>query len=256
MATQDDGHEYLSIIRKVATSPLALLNKNHCLPLLQEFALEDVIFGVFPKTGALLEEAWCSWAKNSVGDILDMFLQILVVKISLVSCTKNLNHVLTGCHIYTWDQYCTSSKSDAHATLKLFLRKTQDLFFTNFLLDWQPESLRYMKVPLSRPRVHIIDFEFAVQFPEDTLPEARVCPGDPCPPWAGERYARPHPPELFSGKPYCPFKVDIWQLGCTFTTENLKVCVTSVYSTPDSNIDIPLSLLRQVLLKSITCSLK
>ena len=88
MATQDEGHEYLSIIRKVSTSPLTLLCNNHCLPLLREFALEDIIFGVFPKTGELLENAWFAWTKNSVGDILDMFLQILEVNIPFISYPK------------------------------------------------------------------------------------------------------------------------------------------------------------------------
>ena len=88
MATQDEGHEYLSIIRKVSTSPLTLLFNNHCLPLLLEFALEDIIFGVFPKTGEILANAWLAWTKNSVGDILDMFLQILEVNIPFISYPK------------------------------------------------------------------------------------------------------------------------------------------------------------------------
>ena len=111
-----------------------------------------------------------------------------------------------------------------HANPRQRLCQCQDLFFTNFLVDWQPESLRSMTVAASKPRVHIIDFEFAVQFSEDTLPEACVCPGETSPRWCGEDYARPYPGELFSGKPYCPFKLDIWQLGDTFTVQGLKVC--------------------------------
>ena len=79
MATQDEGHEYLSIIRKISSGPLALLSNNHCLPLIKEFVFEDIVFGVFPKTGGLFEEAWRAWTRNSVGDILDMLLQILEV---------------------------------------------------------------------------------------------------------------------------------------------------------------------------------
>lgn len=79
MAIRDEGHDYLSIIRKTSTGPLALLSNNHCLPLFWEFALEDIVFGVFPKTGGCVDESWDCWPKNSVGDILDMMLQILEV---------------------------------------------------------------------------------------------------------------------------------------------------------------------------------
>ena len=58
---------------------MALLSNNHCLPLIKEFAFEDIIFGVSPKIGGLFEEAWRSWPQNSVGDVLDMLLQILEV---------------------------------------------------------------------------------------------------------------------------------------------------------------------------------
>ena len=72
-----------------------------------------------------------------------------------------------------------------------------------------------MKIATSRPRVYLIDFEVAVEFPPD-------CPTDQCVsiglPIGGsvpqpEMYSRPCPPELRSGKPYCPFKLDVWQLG-------------------------------------------
>ena len=79
LAIRDEGHECLSIIRRVSSGPLALLSNNHCLPLIKEFVFEDIIFGVSPKTGGLFDEAWDSWTQNSVGDILDMLLQILEV---------------------------------------------------------------------------------------------------------------------------------------------------------------------------------
>ena len=85
LAIRDEGHECLDIIRKTSTGPFALLSNNHCLPLIKEFVFEDIIFGVFPKTGGLFEEAWVSWTRNSVGDILDMLLQILEV---ITFCAK------------------------------------------------------------------------------------------------------------------------------------------------------------------------
>lgn len=79
MSIGDEGYEYLSIIRKTSTGPVTLLSNNHCLPLYKEFNFEDIIFGVFPKTGGCFDEAWDAWAKNSLGDLLDMMLQILEV---------------------------------------------------------------------------------------------------------------------------------------------------------------------------------
>ena len=77
-----------------------------------------------------------------------------------------------------------------------------------------------MKVSISRPRVYLIDFETAVQFPADCPSIERVSVGLPV---AGaEDYARPHAPEFASGEAYCPFKLDVWQLGSSFS--GFKVC--------------------------------
>jgi len=85
----------------------------------------------------------------------------------------------------------------------------QDAFRDNFIIQWHPESLRTMKVSISRPRVYLIDFETAIQFPAGCPSSERLLVGLPM---AGD-YARPHAPEFASGKAYCPFKLDIWQLG-------------------------------------------
>jgi len=44
-----------------------------------EFQFEDIIFGVFPKVGEAMRTAYGHWAKNSVGDIVDMLMQMLEV---------------------------------------------------------------------------------------------------------------------------------------------------------------------------------
>ena len=67
-----------------------------------------------------------------------------------------------------------------------------------------------MKVPITRPRVYLIDFETAVQFPEGCPLSERVSIGLPV---EGEQYSRPLAPEFASGKAYNPFKLDVWQLG-------------------------------------------
>ena len=91
----------------------------------------------------------------------------------------------------------------------------QDAFHDNFVIQWHPESMRTMKVSISRPRVYLIDFDTAVQFPAGCPSIERVSVGHPV--TVLETYARPHAPEFASGNPYCPFKLDIWQLGDSFS---------------------------------------
>ena len=92
---------------------------------------------------------------------------------------------------------------------------SQDAFHDNFVAQWHPESLRDMKVSISHPRVYLIDFETAVQFPVECPSSERVSVGLPVP--VAEEYARPHAPEFASGEAYCPFKLDVWQLGKSFS---------------------------------------
>ena len=63
----------------------SLFTNNHTLPMFSEFEFEDIIFGVFPKVGSDMAQAYGSWAKNSVGDIVQMLLQMLEVSISFAS---------------------------------------------------------------------------------------------------------------------------------------------------------------------------
>lgn len=93
--------------------------------------------------------------------------------------------------------------------MKLTLVCGQDLFLDNFLVEWHPESL--LSRTIIRPRVYIIDFETAVAFPDNSDPTERLVVGLPFPPELP--YERPLPPELILVDPYCPFRLDIWQLG-------------------------------------------
>lgn len=75
-----------------------------------------------------------------------------------------------------------------------------------------------MAIPVVRPRVYLIDFEVAVEFPANYLPAECTCTGYPL---GGsfpqpEMYSRPPAPEMITGKPYSPFKTDVWQLGISF----------------------------------------
>ena len=76
-----------------------------------------------------------------------------------------------------------------------------------------------MNISFTRPRVYLIDFEVAIQFPADCPDSERVSMGLPL---GGsftepEYYARPHAPEFTSGIAYNPFKLDVWQLGTSFS---------------------------------------
>ena len=99
----------------------------------------------------------------------------------------------------------------------------QDAFRDNFVIQWHPESLHAMKISFTRPRVYLIDFEVAIQFPAEGPETERVAIGLPL---GGsftepEGYARRHAPEFSSGFAYSPFKLDVWQLGISFS--NFKV---------------------------------
>jgi serine/threonine protein kinase len=88
-----------------------------------------------------------------------------------------------------------------------------------------------MKIAPSHPRVYLIDFEVAVMFPPE-------CPADECIslglPLGGsftdsEKYTRPCPPEVENGKPYSPFKLDVWQVAMSFTEVRVNCLHPSLY---------------------------
>ena len=75
----NEGHEHLKILRKIATEEHSLYSTNHALPMFSEFQFEDIVFGFFPRVAGTLRDAYKYWAKNSVGDIVDMIMQMLEV---------------------------------------------------------------------------------------------------------------------------------------------------------------------------------
>lgn len=83
-------------------------------------------------------------------------------------------------------------------------------------MQWYPESLKAGRVARSRPRVFLGDFEVAVMFPHTTPLDECLVVGYPTGgsyPEDTKLYARPVPPEVASGQPYDPFKLDVWQFG-------------------------------------------
>ncbi|KIM38986.1 hypothetical protein M413DRAFT_419349 [Hebeloma cylindrosporum] len=185
IALKNEGREHLNILRRIATTEKSLFNNNHTLPMFTEFEFEDIIFGVFPKVGSSVAVAYGFWAKNSVGDIVEMLLQMLEA--------LDFIHELNIAH--------------------------RDAFRDNFLIQWHPESLLDMTISPARPRVFLIDFETAIAFPPELPIDECIVTGFPVGGSVSqpEMYSRPHAPEFSSGKPYSPFKLDVWQLGNSFS---------------------------------------
>ena len=67
-----------------------------------EFQFEDIIFGIFPKVGAEALYAFGFWPKNSVGDIIDMLMQMLEVRFTKdMSSLSNFICLFKGTRIYS-----------------------------------------------------------------------------------------------------------------------------------------------------------
>ncbi|KAI0374615.1 hypothetical protein BV20DRAFT_1048669 [Pilatotrama ljubarskyi] len=182
LAIGDSGREHVDILKLISMGPYAFYNDNHAIPVWDFVEFEGITFGVFPKVGFRMLEAYGYWAKNSVGDVVDMILQCL--------------EALAFIH----------SLGIAH----------RDAFKDNFLIQWHPESLKAEHIPRSRPRVFLTDFEVAVQFSGETPTEECVLAGYPMGgsyPSDIKKYARAVPPEVTSGEPYNAFMLDVWQFG-------------------------------------------
>ncbi|KAI0707969.1 kinase-like domain-containing protein [Earliella scabrosa] len=183
LAIGSEGREHIDLLDVVARGPMSLISMNHTLPLLELIELDDIVFGVFPKVGASVNWAYDHWATPSSGDILDIITQCLEALVFL--------HPLGIAH--------------------------RDVFKDNFLVQWLPETLTMAHTPPSKPRVYLIDFEVAVCFEEEVPQEERRSVGPPMGGSFPDFYGRPMPPEVHSGEPYDPFKLDVWQLGTTFS---------------------------------------
>jgi hypothetical protein len=98
LVVRGQGYGHLNILRKIATGSCALLSNNHTLPLLSESQFGDIIFGIFPRVGWRMEEAFNGWPKNSVGDVLDMLMQALEVgHTSIQTSESDPNPTLGSC---------------------------------------------------------------------------------------------------------------------------------------------------------------
>ncbi|PPQ80769.1 hypothetical protein CVT25_001906 [Psilocybe cyanescens] len=170
------GQAHLRIIRRLSSPPDILMSNNHILPLIHEIVYQDIVILAFPKLVVNLHESLDADKANTVEDILHMVVQAF-------EGVAYLHRNLIG--------------------------HRKDLFLNNIMVEWMPTSLQVRT--MTRPRVYIIDFETAVDFAEDSANSERLCLEHPFGP---EDYGRQIAPELNGEiQPYCPFKLDMWQLG-------------------------------------------
>ncbi|KAH9474569.1 hypothetical protein JR316_0013031 [Psilocybe cubensis] len=175
VALSGEGQTHLRIIKRLASPPDQLLSSNHILPILYEIYFQDIVIIAVPKLIFDLREVLRYTESNSVEDALYMVLQAF----------------------------------EATAYLHQNLIAHRDLYLPNFMVEWMPESLT-QRTTVARPRVYMIDFETAVEFPADSLESDRMCTSfhrDL------DQFGRYIAPELRTKEPYCPFKLDMWQLG-------------------------------------------
>lgn len=109
LVVKTEGRTHKNIISTLSEPRLALAN-NHVLPLLETFALDDIICGIFPLAGGSMRDAYNSWTRNSVGDIVNMVAQALEVHSSFIILV-NENMILTttlGSRLYPRARHCSS----------------------------------------------------------------------------------------------------------------------------------------------------
>jgi hypothetical protein len=154
---------------------------NHTLPMFTEFQFNDIVFGIFPKVGGEMAEAYdrkeFRWrhpshrhADASVRSEADLLCEL---GISLTIAPQ-------GSFIHSRIRNRSSCAYPSVAIpLTLAYVGSQDAFRDNFLVQWQPESMLTMTVPVSRPRIDLIDFEVAISFPAEYPLAECVCTGPP-----------------------------------------------------------------------------
>ncbi|KAI0658780.1 hypothetical protein C8Q70DRAFT_161365 [Cubamyces menziesii] len=181
LAIGQSGQDHVEILNALTRGDFAFFSANHAIPLYEFITFEDITFGIFPMVGSRVEEAYGYWAKNSVGDVVDMLLQ----------CLEAL----------------------------LFIHSAKIAHRDNFLVQWHPESLLIGYPSSSRPRVYLTDFETAMKFPNGTPAAECLASGIPMGssfPEDVSRYKRPVTPDMGAGQQYDPFKLDVWQLAMSF----------------------------------------
>ncbi|KAH9480112.1 hypothetical protein JR316_0006709 [Psilocybe cubensis] len=177
-----EGQTHLRILKRLVSPPDHMLSSNHILPILHEFSFEDIVIIAVPKLIFDLREVLHYTHSNSVEDALYMVLQALEASSRSFYPRSDMYLPIT-------------LQTTAYIHDKLIAHR--DLYLPNFMVEWMPESLSKL------------------DFLEDSLESDRVCTSfhrDL------DQFGRYIAPELRTKEPYCPFKLDMWQLG-----EDLRV---------------------------------
>ncbi|TDL19894.1 hypothetical protein BD410DRAFT_726519, partial [Rickenella mellea] len=177
------GHDHLQVLRTLNSRPHRC---NHAIPLLAELSIGDMTFGVFPTLGESPDSPWFHTYEEAF-DFIDQLLEGLSFMHShlIAHLDISLDNILVN---------------------RIGPRKTS--FQSRFKVFY-----------------YYNDFELTVYFPEHTNPAERIVSGLPTQrlyapdatfEHVRETYGRDPPPEMLQHSPYCPFKVDVWQLGQMF----------------------------------------
>ncbi|PPQ68749.1 hypothetical protein CVT25_012843, partial [Psilocybe cyanescens] len=180
-----EGQTHLRILRRLSAPPDFLLSSNHILPILYQIIFEDIVILAVPKVIFNFCEIFDPYYSNSVEDALYMVLQAFEV-----------GHF----SIYIFEDLCTFDQGVAYLHRNLIghqylITSQQDLFLNNFVVEWMPLSMEE-RTSITRPL--------------DSLESERLCPKFPL---SMDNYTRHVAPEITAMQPYCPFRLDMWQLG-------------------------------------------
>ncbi|KAF8520595.1 kinase-like domain-containing protein, partial [Hysterangium stoloniferum] len=174
------GLNHLEALRRLAIGSVGSRGDNHTVPVLRIITLEDMTFAVFPLMAPGFTLGWY----NQLYETIDAATQLL----------EGLEFV--------------------HSRLVAHWDIGDDNILINFV------NGRRVQKGITGPfrchfpvRYYLNDFEFAVCFTQESSPSDRLVSGIPIHPRPIEHYGRIPAPEMLSGKPYCPFKCDVWQMG-------------------------------------------
>ncbi|KAF8514690.1 hypothetical protein BU17DRAFT_52359 [Hysterangium stoloniferum] len=182
VAKGQDGLNHLEALRRLAVGNVGSRGDNHTVPVLRLISLADMTFAVFPLMGDRFIIPWY----HQLHETTDAAMQLL------------------------------EGLSFSHARLVAH----RDIDEDNILMNcFNGPRVCNGGLPFRSQfpvRYYFNDFELAVCFDKDSSPSERVVTGIPIAPRPINQYGRTPAPEMLSGKPYCPFKCDVWQLGWLF----------------------------------------
>ncbi|KAL8276529.1 hypothetical protein RQP46_011077 [Phenoliferia psychrophenolica] len=184
-----EGQEFLDILRTLSSPSARLDPHNSTLPMIDELQLDDMVFGIFPLMRPDGLTARWFHSTNEVFQALDEV---------LAGFAYLHNHRIAHRDFQAGEIYINYGTGQGPIPQ----------------LDSTPQSPGEWR---SRFDAHYFlnDFEWSIQFPAKSEPASRLVTGIALEKHGGtlDTYNRPIPSEVFTGQPYCPFAMDVYQLG-------------------------------------------